>query len=34
MSANERLGQALQRIGEDDLVEGNEPERLEFRVMP
>ena len=34
VSACERLGQALQRIGEDDLVEGNEPERLEFRVMP
>jgi hypothetical protein len=33
VSACERLGQALQRISEDDLVEGNEPERLEFGVI-
>ena len=29
----ERLGHALERIGEGDFVDGNEPPRLRFRVM-
>ena len=33
VSACVRLGQALQRVSEDDLVVGNEPERLEFGVI-
>ena len=32
-SACERLGRALERIGEEDLVRGNDPERLVFRVI-
>jgi hypothetical protein len=34
VSVCERLGHALERISEDDFVDGNEPGRLEFRVMP
>jgi hypothetical protein len=34
VSVCERLGHALERIGEDDIVDSNEPARLEFRVMP
>lgn len=31
--ACERLGRALERMGEDDLVRGNDPERLEYRAI-
>ncbi len=33
VSACERLGRALQRISEDDVVGGNEPDRLQFQVV-